>query len=255
MEKLAIKKVPSSTDALKYLLRADATVQWRSRRSLLMSLIVPVIFLISWKGLIPVLGAATVLSICISVGLPAMGLMGYALSLGRDREKGIFQRLRAAPIPTWVIMGSRLLVQVCLILIMTLVTCAFAYEVDHISIGFVSILLILVSAALGGLSFLALGQFIVAFIKSSDAINATTRLIYTAIAIVGAIGQIGVFGTNVQTVVQYSPLGTTRTMLAAAMTPATFMSEPVLVAAAITAAYGIVFAFFGISYFRWTVNN
>ncbi|HEV8666342.1 MAG TPA: ABC transporter permease, partial [Candidatus Paceibacterota bacterium] len=211
MEKLAIKKVPSPTEALKYLLRADATVQWRSRRSLFMSLLVPVIFLISWKSLIPTFGAATVLSICISVGLPAMGLMGYALSLGRDREKGIFQRLRAAPIPTWVIMGSRILVQVSLIVLMALVTCAFAYEIDHISIGFVSILLIILSAALGGLSFLALGQLIVAFIKSSDAINATTRLVYSAVAVVGAIGQLGVFGVSVQKIVEYSPLGTSRT--------------------------------------------
>ncbi len=254
MEKLTVNKVPSSSDALKYLLRADATVQWRSRRSLLMSLIVPVVFLISWKGLIPVLGAPTVLSICISVGLPAMGLMGYALALGRDREKGIFQRLRAAPIPTWVIMTSRLFVQLCMILIMTLVTCAFAYEVDHISIGPVSLLLIVLSSALGGLAFLALGQLIVAFIKSSDAINAATRLIYTAIAILGAVGQIGVFGSTLQTIVEYSPLGTSKTMIAAAMTPATFISEPVLLAAAITAGYGIVFAFVGISYFRWTVN-
>jgi len=43
-------------------------------------------------------------------------------------------------------------------------------------------------------------------------------------------------------------------MLAAAMTPGTFISEPVLIAAGITIAYGIVFAFLGISYFRWTVN-
>lgn len=254
METLTVKKVPSPAKAFKALFRADATVQWRSRRSLLMSLVVPVVFLVSWKSLIPVFGAPTVLSICISVGLPAMGLMGYALSLGRDREKGIFQRLRAAPIPTWVIMSSRLFVQVCMILIMALVTCAFAYAVDHIAIGFVSLLLILVASALGGLSFLALGQLIVAFIKSSDAINATTRLIYTAIAVVGGISQLGVFGPTLEKIVTYSPLGTTRTMLAAAMTPATFISEPVLVAAALTAAYGIFFAFIGISYFRWTVN-
>lgn len=255
MNQTTIKKVPSSLRALQYLLRADATAQWRSRRSFLMSLIVPVVFLISWKGLIPEIGAANVLSICIAVGLPAMGLMGYALALGRDRERGIFQRLRAAPIPTWVIMSSRLLVQLCMIVAMALVTCGFAYEVDRISIGFVSLLLIVFSSILGGAAFLALGQVIVAFIQSSDAINATTRLIYTALAIVGAIGQIGIFGEVVQKIITYSPLGTTKTMLAASMTPASFTTEPVLLAVAITFGYGVVFAFLGISYFRWTVNN
>ncbi len=249
---VSIKKVPSSTNALKSLLRADATVQWRSRRSFIMSLIVPIIFLISWKSLIDDIGAANVLSTCIAVGLPATGLMGYALSLGRDREKGVFQRLRAAPVPTWVIMSSRIAVQLCMILVMTLITCAFAYTVDHIAIGFVSLMFILVSSLLGGLAFLALGQVIVAFIQSSDAINATTRLVYTALAIVGAIGQLGVFGSVVQKIVTYSPLGTTKTMLAAAMTPASFITEPVLLAAALTLGYGVVFAFLGISYFRWT---
>jgi ABC-2 type transport system permease protein len=251
---LTIKKIPSPFQALKTLVRADATVQWRSRRSLMMSLIVPIAFLISWKSLIPVLGAANVLSICISIGLPAMGLMGYALSLGRDRERGVFQRLRAAPIPTWVIMSSRILVQLGLIVIMALVTCAFAYEIDKISISIPSLLLIIVSALLGGLSFIALGQAVVGFIKSSDAINATTRLIYTAIAIIGAIGQIGIFGTAVQKIVIYSPLGTTKTMLAAAMVPSSFFTAHVLTAAAITLAYGIVFAFMGIRYFRWAIN-
>jgi len=253
MQPITIKKVPSSADALKALVRADATVQWRSRRSLIMSLIVPLVFLISWKSLIPELGAANVLSICIAVGLPAMGLMGYSLSLARDRERGIFQRLRAAPIATWVIMTSRLLVQVGLILAMALVTCAFAYAVDHISIGFVSLLLILLASALGGLSFLALGQAIVAFIQGSDAVNAAARLIYFPIAIVGALGQIGLFGATVQKIVTYSPLGTTKTMLAAAMTPASFLTEPVLVAAAVTLAYGVFFATLGIRFFRWTI--
>jgi len=249
-----VKKIPSSIDAFKTLLRADFAVQWRQRRSLFLSLITPVIFVLAWKNLIPEIGPAAVLSISVAIGLPGTGLMGYAMTLARDRERGIFQRLRAAPIPTWVIMMSRIVVQASVIMLMALVTCGVAYFADHIVIGFGNLLLILVAAAIGGLAFLALGQAIVAFMRSSDAVNATTRLLYMVIAVVGGLGQIGLFGEILQKIVTYSPLGTSKTMIVAAMSPSTIFTEPVMLAVAITLAYGIFFAAVGIRYFKWTIN-
>jgi ABC-2 type transport system permease protein len=249
-----IKKIPSPIDAFRSLLRADFAVQWRQRRALIMSLITPVIFLLAWKSLIPEIGAAGVLSICVAIGLPGTGLMGYSMTLARDRERGIFQRLRAAPIPTWVIMMSRIVVQLSMIMLMALVTCAVAYFADHIVIGAANILLILVASAIGGLAFLALGQAIVAFMRSSDAINATTRLLYMVIAVVGGLGQVGLFGAALQKIVTYSPLGTSKTMIVAAMSPSTIFTQPVLLAVGITLAYGVFFAVIGIRSFKWTVN-
>ena len=46
--------------------------------------------------------------------------MGYTNAIARDRDKGVFQRLRVAPLPTWAIMGSRLSVQLLLILCSTI---------------------------------------------------------------------------------------------------------------------------------------
>ena len=249
-----IKKIPSPIAAFKTLLRADFSVQWRQRRSLIMSLITPVIFLFAWKSLIPVIGADGVLSICVAIGLPGTGLMGYSATLARDRERGIFQRLRAAPIPTWVIMVSRIVVQLTMLMLMALVTCGVAYFADHIVIGFGNLLLILLASAIGGLAFLALGQAIVAFMRGSDAVNAATRLLYMVIAVVGGLGQVGLFGAILQKIVTYSPLGTSKTMIVAAMNPSTIFTEPVLFAVALTLAYGIFFAFIGIRSFKWTVN-
>jgi len=252
MDKNFIKPIPSVTEAFRTLLRADFRVQWRQRRSLIMSIIVPVIFLISWKSLIPVIGAASVLSICMAVGLPAVGLMGYSLTIARDRERGIFQRLRAAPVPTWIIMSSRLIVQLSVIAIMALVTIAIAGWVDKISVSTLNIVLLLVASLIGGMSFLAIGQFIVAFIQGSEAVNSAARLIYFPIAIVGALGSIGLFGKTVENIVQWSPLGTTKVLLIAAMEPSTIFTQSVLVALAVTLGYGIVFAGIGIRYFKWT---
>ncbi|MEO7047674.1 MAG: ABC transporter permease, partial [Ferruginibacter sp.] len=103
--------IPSSKQALTALLKADFITQWRNRRSVVLVLLVPVIILISWKGLIKTFGGPFVISNCITIGLTAIGLMGYSNSIARDRDKGIFQRLRVAPVPSWSIMVSRLVVQ------------------------------------------------------------------------------------------------------------------------------------------------
>ena len=88
------RNIPRISSALSALLRADFTAQWRNRRSVVLVLLVPVIILISWKGLVARMGGPFVLSICITIGLTAIGLMGYTNTIARDRDKGIFQRLQ-----------------------------------------------------------------------------------------------------------------------------------------------------------------
>jgi ABC-2 type transport system permease protein len=247
-----VQNIPSSSTVFAALVRADTIVQWRQRRSVVMSVIVPVIFLISWKGLIPVIGAEGVLATCIAIGLPAMGLMGYSISLARDRERGIFQRLRATPTPTWAIMLSRIVVQCLMIFVMTLLTYTVAYFVDGIHIGFVPTILMFIASLLGGLSFLAIGQALVAYVIGSEAVNSAARLLYFPLAIVGSLGQIGIFGAVVEKIVTWSPLGTTRTILVAAMLPSTINAH-VLYSLLVTVAYSVVFAAIGIRWFRWSV--
>src|SRR6266567_4124355 len=93
--------IPKTSEVFMALLRADLTTQWRNRRSFVLVLLVPVLILISWKSIIDKVGGAFALSSCITIGLIATGLMGYSNSIARDRDKGIFQRLRVAPMPSW----------------------------------------------------------------------------------------------------------------------------------------------------------
>src|SRR5438093_4943917 len=106
--------ITSNKTVLSSLLRADFIAQWRNRRSVILILLIPVTILISWKGLVDKLGGAFVLSNCITIGLNAIGLMGYSNAVARDRDKGIFQRLRVAPLTAWSIMASRLAVQLAM---------------------------------------------------------------------------------------------------------------------------------------------
>src|SRR6202012_2446718 len=126
--------IPAPQAALRTLLRSDMITQYRNRRSVRLILLVPVIILFAWKPAVAKIGGAFVLSSCITVGLTAIGLMGYANALARDRDRGIFQRLRVTPTPNWCIMVSRIAVQLVLILILTILVFIFGYSFDHISL-------------------------------------------------------------------------------------------------------------------------
>jgi ABC-2 type transport system permease protein len=248
-----VRTAPRRADTWKALLRAELIVQWYQRRTLVMTLLVPIAFLYAWKDLIPTIGAHAVLAICISVGVPAVGLMGYPMTVARDREKGVFQRLRATPTTTSAIMGSRILVQLMTTVIMTLGTYAFARAIDGITLAPGALALLALAALVGGMSFLALGQLIVALVKSAEAVSAIGRLIYLPLTLVGGLAEAGVLGPMVRHIVAWSPIGTTRELLLSAMNPAGMNMHTVAVLAA-TLGYGAVFATIGIRWFKWTIN-
>src|SRR5947199_3936530 len=126
--------IPKTSTVLSSLLRADFITQWRNKRSFIIVLLVPVIILISWKGIVDKLGGAFALSTCITIGLVAIGLMGYSNSVARDRDRGVFQRLRVAPMPSWCIMASRLIVQLLMIILLTIIVFVAANNIDHITL-------------------------------------------------------------------------------------------------------------------------
>lgn len=252
--RLAVLRTPPATaDTWRALLRADFIVQWHQRRTLVMTVIVPIVFLIAWKDLIPTIGGHAVLAICIAMGLPAMGLMGYSQTIARDREAGVFQRLRTTPTSTSAIMGSRIAVQLAVTALMTLCTYAFANVVDGIALGTGSVALVLAAALVGGLAFLALGQLVVALVKSAEAVSAVGRLIYLPLVVLGGLGEAGLLGPAAKRIVVWSPIGSTKELLAAAMNPAAIDWHSGIVLA-VTLAYSIAFAAIGIRWFKWSIH-
>lgn len=245
--------IPNRSSAMAALLRSDFTTQWRNRRSVILVLLVPVIILISWKGLVAKLGGAFVLSTCITIGLIAIGLMGYSNALARDRDRGVFQRLRVAPIPTSLIMISRLAVQMAMIIFLSSVVFIVAYENLHISLSAGGYLLGFVAAFVGGGLYLGLGQMIAGLQKNAETINATTRLVYFAFIMVGMFGEMGVLGEQMRKVVHWSPYGTVKAIVAAALQP-TNWSMDTTYELLVTIGYSLVFAVLGIKWFRWNTK-
>ena len=244
-------KIPKPSEAFLSLIRADFTTQWRNRRSVMMSLLVPIIILISWKGLIEKFGGAFVFSISLTIGLTSIGLMGYAISVARDRDKGIFQRLRVTPVPTPFIMTSRLVVQLVMIAVLTLGVFIIGYQVDKISLTPAGYVLTFITAFLGGALYLGFGQMIVGLIRNAETVNSTTRLVYIAFIMLGMFGELGAFGIELKNIVHWSPFGTVTTILAAAMQPATWNNNATIALIA-TLTYALIFSFLGIKWFKWS---
>lgn len=236
---------------MRTLLRADFTTQWRNRRSVILVLLVPVIILITWKPLIEKFGGAGVMSICITIGLIAIGLMGYSNTIARDRDKGIFQRLRVAPAPTWCIMVSRLIVQLAMILLLVILVFIVGYQYDGIALSTGAYLGGALTALVGGSVYLSLGQLIVGRVKSPESVNSATRLVYFLFIMVGMLsGFISEKYTIVNDIVNWSPYGTVRVIVGAGLSPQTWTATTTKELLA-TFGYIVVFATLGIKWFKW----
>jgi ABC-2 type transport system permease protein len=244
--------IPKTSAVFAALIRADLTTQWRNRRSFVLVLLVPVIILISWKGIIDKVGGAFALSSCITIGLVAIGLMGYTNSIARDRDKGIFQRLRVAPVASWSIMASRLAVQLMMILLLTILVFLAGFYIDHISLTAPGYIITFFTAIVGGAVYLGLGQVIVGLIQNPETVNSTSRLIYFLFIMVGMFGEFGILGEQVKEMSLWSPYGTVKQIISAGMEPAKWNNQTTMALLA-TIGYAVVFSFIGVRKFKW--NN
>ncbi len=243
--------IPKTSAAFATLLRSDLKTQWRNRRSVILMLIIPVIILLSWKDIIDKIGGAFALASCITIGLTAIGLMGYSNSIARDREKGIFQRLRTTPIPSWCIMISRISVQLVMIMLVTLAVFLSGFYFDKITITPVGYVLALIAAIVGGAVYLGLGQVIVGLIKNPETVNSTTRLVYFAFIMIGMLGQFGILGDQLKNMVEWSPYGTVHTIITSSLEPSKW-NKATTEALFVTIGYAVVFSTIGIKKFKWS---
>jgi ABC-2 type transport system permease protein len=243
--------IPKTSAVLTALLKADYITLWRNRRAVIMVLIVPMIIVFSWKSLVATAGGAFVLSNAITLGLVAIGLMGYTNSVARDRDKGVFQRLRVSPLPLWTIMASRLIVQLSLILLLTIVVFLSGYNFDHITMSFGGYAVTFLASIVGGAVYLGLGQVIVGRIQNPETVTSTARLVYFAFIIVGMFGELGVLGDQFKTAVKWTPYGTVNDILAASLEPAKWNNHTTN-ALLLTLGYTVVFGTLGIKWFKWS---
>jgi ABC-2 type transport system permease protein len=178
-------------------------------------------------------------------------IAGYSLTLARHRELGVFQRLRVAPIPTWEIMVSRLIVQVAAMLGMAIIVLAVAVIGFSLHLSAGAWLLTLAMVVVGGAEFLGIGQAIVGLIRSSETVRAVAPVVFIPLFVLSVFSHLTVFGSAFEIVSRWSPGGVVAAILVAAMQPGSW-TLGTWGALAATIGYAAVFAGIGIRWFKWT---
>src|SRR5438309_10364093 len=154
-------RAPALTEAFRALLEADFTVQLRNNRALLLSFALPLVVLFALfasKFYIALGDPQFRVASVLTLGMASIAILGYALTIARDREKGVFQRLRVTPAPTWTIMTSRLAIQAVANLIIAVAVVIIGSRIHHISPSAGQYALVLLVSILAGAVFLRIGQ-------------------------------------------------------------------------------------------------
>lgn len=196
--------------ALRALLAADAIVLLSNPRALVIGLVVPLLLLVVIDRSGGHLGDADfygAVAIVITIGLMTTALTGYAPNIARDRERGVFQRLRVTPAPTWTIMASRLLVQVAANFVLAVVVLAAAAGLRRLALGVGDYLMLVLVAMLGGVMFLAIAQALVGLVKSAATVNAAASMLVVVLLLSGLLGPVGGLGDASQAIAQWTPVG------------------------------------------------
>jgi len=238
------------------LLRADFTVLLRSGRTLLLNFAVPILILIiiglrtTKGGTTAFAGPGFVIGLALTYGLMASSLIGYSNTIARDRDAGVFQRLRVTPAPTWAIMTSRLLVQIVVDLIMTLIVVIIGGITTKTVFSPGQYLLLVCVSILGGAMFLAIAQALVALVRSATVINAVGRMLYIVFLLLGLLGASAILGTTIHEIANWSPVGAMINLYGGVLNISGWDRTDTngLIA---TAGYIIIGAFIGIRWFRW----
>src|SRR5256885_437319 len=232
---------PALTETFRALLEADFTVLLRNNRALLLSFALPlvVLFALFASKFYTALGDPQFrVASVLTLGMASIAILGYSMTVARDREKGVFQRLRVTPAPTWTIMTSRLVVQVPAMLAMAILVLVAGGLFKGGSLTAEAYLLTFICVIFSSALFLGVGQALAGLIKSADTLNAVGRIAYLPLFALGLFAHSTVFGTTFELVSRWSPGGTVETLLTGAMNPSSWNSDTWLALAVSTAYAG-----------------
>ncbi len=224
----ATAEAPSLEGMLRALLRADLVVLTKNKMRMLLSLLLPLIILTttsSSKATRSFGGAEFILGLAITAGIAGTSIMGYAPMVARDREGGVFQRLRVSPAPTWAVMVSRLSVQMVSNFFIALVVLVLGSNIHHLSLSIGDYVLVLLVSILASAVFLAVAQALVGLVKSADTVQAFGRLLYIGLVMLGIFGASDGLGGFWDAVSKWTPVGALMSVFAGVVSGGTFDSQ------------------------------
>src|ERR1700682_985957 len=248
--------LPTLSGILRALLQADLTVQLRNGRALLLTFFPPVAVLYglsAGKRRAQLGGPVVDVALALTLGIALIAILGYTASVARDRELGVFQRIRVTPAPVCTIMVTRLAFQIFSMLAMAVGVLVAAAVVEKVTLDPAAYLLTLLAVIFSSAVFLGVGQALVGLLKSVDTVNAVGRLSFLPLVALGLLAHSTIFGTTFETVARWSPGGAVATLLAGAMQPAAWSGDT-WGAFLASVVYAVVFAGIGIRWFQWSTR-
>jgi ABC-2 type transport system permease protein len=176
-------------DALRMTLhqfRFDALAFLRNRQSQFFTLVLPVLFLVIFASVfgghhsVKVPGGRLKTSVSyvpgiITLGIIAASFINLVISVTAQRESGILKRRRATPVPAAVIIAGRALTAVVAAFVITGVLLAIGWAAYGASVPGRTGPALLVTVAIGALSFCCLGYALTSFIHDEDAAQPATQ--------------------------------------------------------------------------------
>lgn len=249
-------QAPGLESMLRALLRADLAVLTKNKMRMLLSLLLPLIILFttsSSKATQSFGGAEFIVGLAITAGIAGTSIMGYAPMVARDREIGVFQRLRVSPAPTWVVMLSRLSVQMVSNFAIALVVLVLGNNIHHLSLAPETYVLVLLVSILASAVFLAVAQALVGVVRSADTVQAFGRLLYIGLVMIGLFGASGSLGGFWDSVSKWTPVGVLMQVFAGVVHGGPFSSQDWLSLLA-CGGYVVALTTVGISWFHFDAN-
>jgi ABC-2 type transport system permease protein len=235
------------------LLQADFITLLRNRRAVLVSILLPLALLFAsgnQKAQYSRGGSIVIMVLAVTLGLLSLAIMGYASSVSRDRERGVFQRLRVTPAPTWTIMVSRLLVQVVVGFVIAIAVLIIGSRMNHVSLNGGEYANTVLVAILESALFLSIAQALVGLVKSAAMVNSLGSLLFVALALCGLWGISGTLGTGFQMFARWTPVGAVIPIFQSALHQVPWNSDITL---SLCACFGYIAVclVIGIKWFKW----
>jgi ABC-2 type transport system permease protein len=242
-------------------IRYEQKSYWRNPSAAFFTFAFPLVFFFILVGLAggghdsDVLGAGIKLAQYYTPSVLAYGIMSacflnIALSLVRQREFGVLKRMRGTPLPSWALIGGVIGNAMIVATLLSAVCIVFAIVVYGVSLPASHILALIVTIALAGLVFCALGVAVSSLIPNMDSGPAIVNLPYFVIVFIS--GTYFPINGGLAKVAAYLPLRPFIVAMFKAFNPTTTGSAWAPHQLGALAIWGVVATAFAIRNFRWT---
>ena len=147
-------------------------------------------------------------------------------------------------------MVSRILIQVVVGEVLTVVALVVSSQLLHIGLNFTDYVATMLIALLEAFVFLAIAQSLVGLVRSATTVSAVGSFLYAALLLTGLLGVSGVLGTTLQSFAKWTPVGTIMAIFQAALSKTPWDGHTTLSLLA-SLGYVAIFGYIGVRYFQW----